>query len=421
MKNSFFHMLNAMLFGYMARMGFILFESDVELKNIIENGIKRLDDKIDAKLKEYEEQREKDGAILKSTADALKSLTDQHKALSDALTELAQKGVKAESQPAMKSIGTEFIESDAFKSFKDGGTTKARVEIKNTILGESGSPQNPDDTLVGADRLPGIVGGAFRSLRLLDVIPVGTTGSNSIEYTREASWTNDAAETKEGAAKPESDLTFELVNVPVRTIAHFIKVSKQVMDDAPALGSYIDRRLRHGVQNRLQTQIVNGNGTSPNISGILDAGNYTSLSAATGDNKFDFANKAKYKVVEAEYEPTVYLINPQDWGAMERLKRGTGDEGYVGGDGGVISYLQNGLQPTLWGLPVIASNAVPQGTLICLASDAVMMWQRQGVVVEVFEQDGDNVQKNLLTVRAEMRGAFSVFRPAAVVAGTLPS
>lgn len=188
-----------------------------------------------------------------------------------------------------------------------------------------------------------------------------------------------------------------------------------------ALGSYIDRRLRHGVQNRLQTQIVNGNGTSPNISGILDAGNYTSLSAATGDNKFDFANKAKYKVVEAEYEPTVYLINPQDWGEMERLKRGTGDEGYVGGDGGVISYLQNGLQPTLWGLPVIASNAVPQGTLICLASDAVMMWQRQGVVVEVFEQDGDNVQKNLLTVRAEMRGAFSVFRPAAVVAGTLPS
>lgn len=415
----FKQILGDFIFAYLKLMGFVMFESDVEIKTIIEKGLTRLDEKIEAKLKEVEEQRTKDGDILKSTSEALKALTDQHKGLSDALTELAQKGVKAEGKPAQKSIGTEFIESDAFKSFREGGTTKARVELKNTILGESGSPQEPSDVLVPSDRLSGIVGGAFRSLRLLDVIPVGTTSSNNIQYTREASWTNDAAETAEGTAKPESDLTFELVDAPVRTIAHFIKVSKQVMDDAPALGSYIDRRLRHGVMNRLQTQIVNGNGTSPNLSGILDTGNFTSLTAATGDNKFDFANKAKYKVIEAEYEPTIYLINPQDWGAMERLKRS--DDGYIGGDGGVVSYLNNGLQATLWGLPVVASNAVPQGTLICLASDAVMMWQRQGVIVEVFEQDGDNVQKNLLTVRAEMRGAFSVFRPAAVVAGTLPA
>lgn len=409
------------LFAYMKLMGFVFFDSDVEIKTIIEKGLSRLDEKIEAKLKEVEEQRVKDGDILRSTSEALKALTDQHKGLSDALTELAQKGVKANQGEARKSIGTEFIESDAFKSFKDGGSNKARIEIKNTILGESGSPQNPSDTIVAPDRMTGIVGGAFRALNLLDVIPIGTTGSNNIQYTREASYTNDAAETNEGAAKPESDLTFELIDAPVRTIAHFIKVSKQVLDDAPALGSYIDRRLSHGVRNRLQNQIVNGNGTSPNISGILDSGNFTALTAATGDNKFDFANKAKYKVVEADYEPTLYLINPQDWGAMERLKRGTDDDGYVGGDGGVISYLQNGLQPTLWGLPVVASNAVPQGTLICLASDAVMLWQRQGVIVEAFEQDGDNVQKNLLTIRAEMRGAFTVFRPAAVVAGTLPS
>jgi HK97 family phage major capsid protein len=419
--NGILHLLNAWLFGYMAQMGFILFDSDVELKNIIETGIKRLDDKIEAKLKEVEEQRVKDGDILKSTSEALKALTEQHKSLSDALTELAQKGIKHEDKPQLKSIGQEFIESDAFKSYKDGGMTKARVEIKNTILGEAGSPQNPVDTIVPGDRLAGIVPGAFRSLRLLDVLPFGITTSNNVQYTRELSWTNDAAETKEGAAKPESDSTFELVDAPVRTIAHFIKVSKQVLDDAPMLGSYIDRRLRHGVQNRLQTQIINGNGTSPNLSGLLDSGNFTSLTAATGDNKFDFANKAKYKVEEAEYDPDVYLINPQDWGAMERIKRGTDNDGYVGGDGGTIAYVNNGLQSVLWGLPVIASNAVPQGTLVCMSLTAVMGWQRQGVVVEVFEQDGDNVQKNLLTVRAEMRAAFTVFTPAAVVAGTLPS
>jgi len=393
--------------------------SDDEIKAILEGGLKKIEEKMDGRLKTINEQVEKDGAALKSATNDLKALSEQHKALSDALTELSQKGVKMQQGEAVKTLGNNFIDSDAWKSFREGGVQKARVELKNTILGEAGSPQEPSNILVPEMRLPGIQPGVFRSLRLLDFIPFGSTNSNMIQWTKELAWTNDAAETKEGAAKPESDLTFELADTPVRTIAHFIKVSKQVMDDAPALASYIDRRLRHGVMVRLQAQIVNGNGTSPNLSGILDTGNYTALVAATGDNAFDFANKAKYKVVEAEYEPSVILMNPLDWGAMERLKRT--DDGYIGGDGGVISYINNGIQPTLWGLPVVYSHAIPAGTLICMASDAVMGWQRAGVVVEVFEQDGDNVTKNLLTVRAEMRAAFTVFRPAAVVAGTIPS
>lgn len=391
-----------------------------QLIKAVEDGLKGVEVKLGERLAQYEGQLKEAGDVARKTAEDLKSLAEQHKELSGAITEIAQKGVKLEQEAAVKSFGQEFIESAAFKSFKDGGTTKARMELKNTILGEAGSPQDPVDTIVPADRMLGIVGGAFRALGLLDFVPQGVTSSNSVEYTRESSWTNDAGETKEGASKPESDLTFELVNSPVRTIAHWIKVSKQVMDDAPALASYIDRRLRHGVLVRLQNQIVAGNGTSPNLSGILDSGNFTSVTAATGDHALDFANRLKYAVIGADYAPSFYLINPADWGAMERLKKGTGDESYIGAEG-AISYLQNGLIPMLWGLPVVASNSVTQGQLVCAASDAMMLWNRQGVAVEMYEQDDVNVQKNLITIRAEMRAAFSVFRAAAIRAGTIPT
>lgn len=394
-------------------------EDELNIKQILEKGLKSLDGKIDAKLKEMDEQREKDGAMLKSTSEALKALTDQHKSLSTALQELAQKGVKLDTVTGeeRKSIGENFVGSEAWKNYTGG---RVKVELhKNTILGEAGSPQEPSNILVPEMRLPGIVAGAFRSLRLLDVIPFGTTESNMIQYTRELSWTNDAAETKEGATKPESDLTFELVDAPVRTIAHWIKVSKQVMEDAPALSGYIDRRLRHGVQQRLQAQIINGNGTSPNISGILDAGNYTVSTAATADTVIDFANRMKYQIINADYEADVFLMNPTDWGTLERKKRT--DNGYIAGDGGAVAYINNGTQMLLWGLPVIVHPAVPAGTLVCMSLAAVMGWQRKGVIVEVFEQDGTNVQANLLTVRAEMRAAFSVFTPAAIRAGTIPA
>lgn len=391
-----------------------------QLIKAVEDGLKNVEVKLGEKLTQYEGQLKETGDVARKTADDLKSLAEQQKELAGALTELAQKGVKLEQKPAVKSIGTEFIESEAFKSFKEGGSTKARIEVKNTILGEAGSPQDPVDTIVPADRMGGIVGGAFRALNLLDFVPQGVTSSNSVEYTKESSWTNDAGETKEGGSKPESDLTFELVNSPVRTIAHWIKVSKQVMDDAPALASYVDRRLRHGVLVRLQNQIVAGNGTSPNLSGLLDSGNFTSLTDGTGDNALDFANRLKYAVIAADYVPSFFLVNPVDWGAMERLKKGTSDDSYIGAEG-AISYLQNGLVPLLWGLPVVASNSVTQGQMVCAASDAMMLWNRQGVAVEMFEQDDTNVQKNLITIRAEMRAAFSVFRAAAIRAGTIPT
>lgn len=398
--------------------------SDDTLKEL-KGQLSKLDGDLAQKFEQYEAQMKESGeatekvkADLKSASERNDELAQEVKKLNDDLLDVQQKGVKLDKEKELrKSLGQQFVESDAFQAYKSGSANKARLEMKNTIIGEGGSPQEPNNDIVPLQTMPGIVGGAFRQLRILDVLNTGAATGNTVHYTRELSWTNNAAETREAAQKPESALTFEGVDVPVRTIAHFLKVSKQVLDDAPALQSYIDRRLRYGVEIRAEQQVVNGNGTSPNLSGILDTGNFTSLTAASGDTDFDFANKAKYKVIESDYMADYYLINPADWGRMERLK--TTDGEYIGSTS-AIGYLQNGLVPTLWGLPVIASNSVPEGTLIAAARDASMFWQRQGVTVEIFDQNEDDVEHNLLTIRGEMRGAFTVFRPAAIVAGTLP-
>lgn len=389
-------------------------------------------DAIEAKLTEavgkYEGQVKENGEALNSVRDEVKSLAQEYKEFiesSDGLKarvqEVEQKlagGFEGSDSEERKTWGESMVESDSFKSFVDGGDNlKARVEVKNTILGEaSGDPTN---VLVQADRLPGIVPGAFRALNVLDFVNTGVTSSNQIEYTRELAWTNDAAETAEGAQKPESDLTFELVQDPVRTIAHFIKASKQILDDAPMLASYIDRRMQHGVRSRLQKQIINGNGTSPNLAGLGDTGRNTAFTPTASELALDGLNRAKYAILGADYSPNFIWLNPADFGGMERVKEGSSSNKYQASDGAALSYINGGMTPIIWGIPVVTSNDVPAGKFFMGDSNAFQLFMRQNVMVEMFEQDSDNVQKNLLTIRAEMRAALAVYTPAAVRYGDL--
>ncbi len=314
----------------------------------------------------------------------------------------------------VETLGQLVIKSDAYKQFAQGNTGKMTVQA-NTITGQEGSPATNSGTIVPPDRLGGIISGAFRSLRVADLLPQGNTTSNAVEYTRELLFTNNAVEVAEGAQKPESVLTFELVSCPIATIAHFIKVSKQVLADAPALASYIDTRLRYGADYRWDAQLLNGNGTGQNISGMTKSGNYTAFTPVTGENALDSINRAIYAVYAADYAPSGIIMNPADWGAIERLKvNSTADARYVVGNP------QGQIGAVLWGLPVVITNAMTAGKFMTAAFDiAYQAWNRQGTVVEMFEQDSDNVQKNLLTVRAERRGALATYRPASSEYGFL--
>lgn len=368
---------------------------------------------IEKKQSEIDSMLKSAGAESKSAVEAAEKAAKELKAMGDRLLEIEQKqaeGIK-KGYEMPKSLGESFATSDEFKAFAEGRTSKARLEMKNTITGQSGSPAANSDTIVAPQRQVGIVSGAFRTLRIRDVMPSGTTSSNLVEYTRELAFTNSAAETAEGATKPEAALTFELVSAPVKTIAHWLKLSKQVMDDAPALASYVDTRLRYGVDLRIDQQLLNGNGTGQNIGGLAKAGNHTAFTPSSGDNAIDSINRAIYAVAAADYNATAIILNPADWGAIERTK--TNDDAYVFG-------APQKLAPTLWGLPVIATNTMTAGKFMVGAFDmAAQVWNRQGTVVEMSEADDTNFQKNLVTVRAEARLALAIYRPASIQYGNL--
>ncbi len=368
---------------------------------------------------EAQESGAKD-SIAKATMKA-EEAAKQVQVCADRIVALEQKltGSILAGKEAPKSFAQILAEDPAYKAFASGQTNKCRITLKNgftaqnnTITGQSGIPAENSDVLVAPDRRSGIIPGAFRALRVRDLIASGNTLSNAVEFTRELVFTNNAAEVAEGATKAESVLTFELYTMPVVTIAHWLKVSKQIMADAPALMAYIQNRLRYGVELREETQIVSGNGTGQNLKGMTVSPNFTAFTPTSGDTAIDSLNRAFRTLDNADYPANGVIMNPATWGSIERLK----DENknyLVGSPFGAIV-------PTIWGKPVALTPSMTANKLLAGAFDMAFMYlERQATEVEMSDSDDTNFQQNLITIRAEKRGVLGGLRPASVLYGAL--
>lgn len=328
------------------------------------------------------------------------------------ISEIEQKtaeGVKR-GNPMSETMGEVLMKSDQLRAFAEDTSRRVRVTVpdagffKNTIT-------NSDNT-TAPDRQPGVIAQPFRRLRLRDVLQSGITGLNSIETTREASYTLAAAETAEGNSKPETDITFDLVTTPIRTIATFLRVSKQIVADAPTVASYVNTRLAHLVDRRLDNQIVNGNASGANLSGMANSGNFTAFTPLSGATEFDNIAIIAGLLGQADFDLTGILLNPHDAWKMQRAK-GTANDHYFSDPYSMAPL-------SAWGVPIIISNAITQGKILAADfSQAYFLWNRQGTTVEMFEQDADNVTKNLVTIRAELRAGLETRLPAAARYGNL--
>ena len=352
-------------------------------------------------------------------ADAIKAAEEavaKVTAMADNLTELEQQiaaGISAGGE-APKSLGQFIVSSEQFAAFSSNPSAGSsfRMDVQaNTIIGQEGSPPENSDVLVEPARKAGIVPGAFRSLRVADLLVGIPTTSNAWDFTRELAFTNNAAETAEGAAKPETDLTFELETVNIRTIAHFIKASRQILADAPAVSAYIDTRMRYGVNAREDLQLLVGDGTGQNISGMTLAANRTAFTPVSGDTQLDSLNRAKYQLIGTDYAADAVIMNPADWSDIERLK--TSEGAYVVGNP------FGTLTPVVWGLMVVLSNNMTAGSFhMSYFATTYDHLQRQGTVVEMGFVD-DDFTRNLVTMRAEKRTALATLRPASATFGAL--
>ena len=363
---------------------------------------------IDAAIQKYESELAVAGEASNEAKAAVKALSEKFEST---VTDLAQKmeGIKTSAKDSViETAGAEFIKSDAFKQLVAGNTQRARIEVKNTVT--SGT------TTVFPQQMAGIISGDFKPLTIRQLFRAIPVASNMVNSLRELSWTNDAAEVSQGAAKPESDITFEQYNVPITTVAHWIKVSNQLLADAPAVVAYIDTRLRDGLAQRIDAQLLNGNGTSPNLSGITDSGNYTAYTATSGDLLVDAINRAKYALWAKGYAPDAVIVNPADWGTMERTREynAGGIQGsYLYGMPGVAA----GVNP--FGVRIVLSNNMTAGKFAIGAFDmACALYNRQGATVEMGYVNAD-FTNNLVTIRAEERLGLGVEKPSAIYFGNI--
>lgn len=254
-----------------------------------------------------------------------------------------------------------------------------------------------------------------RPLNLLDWISFTPIDNELVPLLRESAYSIMADIVLESAAKPESSLTFGVVDLKADTIAHWIKVSNQLISDMPTLAAYIEGRLAYGVRLKLEAKIVQGDGRvsgARSFVGLIEANQFVEVTPGATDTPVDVINKAKYAASAAGLLPEATILNPEDWGSIERIKGS--DDHYIFGSPGAA------VQPVLWGLPVILSAAMPLGKYwtgnITLGVAAFM---REDVAVELSTEDGDNFTKNLCTVRAEMRACCGVAIPDACAGGLL--
>lgn len=342
--------------------------------------------------------------------------------LADRVLQLEQKGgaLNDESYTSTGPDLTRLIqESAGFKMLKEGTLSKtalnlpANFNIKAAIINATGQNQ----PLVQADRRMGFITAPERRMTVRDLLPTGTTDSNLIEYTKENVFTNNAGPQYVGGAvenvlKPESALTFVLANAPVITLAHWIPASKQVLDDSAQLQSYIANRLMYGLRFVEELQILKGDGATGNLSGLLNTGNFTAYNRTTANDTYiDQLDRAATQVALSDLDPTAIVINPEDWETIRHLKN-TANEYLLGNPA-------DSTPPALWGLPVVATNAMTKGTY--LVGDflrGAQVWDRQQARVEISREDGSNFTKNMVTILCEERLALTVYRPLAFVKGT---
>ncbi len=345
------------------------------------------------------------------------------------------------------SIGETFITSEQYKDLlasapngmfaKDMRVQSRPVGYKELVTGlspTSGGAFRTEDyrgLLVGPDRF-------FRPLTLRQLVTGGTTTSDQIEYARVTGWNNAARPVPEAVTaaavgsgdpavtlaqagvKPESGFSTVRVTTPVRTIAHWIPVTKRALSDAAQVRTLIDNFLEVGLEEELEDQMIAGTGTGEDFEGLANVSGTQTQAAVpdpagkpAGFGRLLAVRRAKTKVrVVGRSVANGVVIHPNDLEALDEISDNQG-RFYFGGPSGV-----NGTAP-LWGLPVIESEAATPGTAWVGDFRKAILWDREQSSLTVTDSHADFFIRNLVAILAEMRAGFGVIQPSAFCKVTL--
>ena len=242
---------------------------------------------------------------------------------------------------------------------------------------------------------------------LLTVISI-TTGA--VEYASQTTRPMGADVVAEGAQKPESAIDWELKTTSSKVIAHWIKASRQILDDVPQLSDLIDSEMRYGLAIKEESQLLGGDGTGSNLLGMIpSAVAFVDPLGMATPNEIDTVGAAILQTALADFPANGIIMHPADWWRMRLLKDADGK--YILGDPQAV------VQPSLFGLPVVTTKAMAVDKfLVGDFKSAGTLYDRWQARVETGYVN-DDFTRNLITVLAEERIAFAVKQSTALTYG----
>lgn len=306
-------------------------------------------------------------------------------------------------------MGELFVKSQAFKGYRVGSQSgpSANLDISLKTLFQTTAGFDSEDIRTGRlEFMP-----TRPAPHVVTFIPQTTTSMSAVVYMEETTFTNAAAEIAEAGSYPEATLALTERSSAVRKVAVFLPVTDEQFEDEPRAQGYVNNRLPFMIQQRLDSQILKGDGIAPNLLGIENVSGIQTQALGT-DNTPDAIYKAARKIRDDGFaEPSAVFIAPSKWEAVRLLK--TADGVYVWGHPSMPGPY------TCWGIPVIETTA-------CTSTKAVLgdlqnfteLSVRRGLDVQVSNSHSTFFAEGKLAIRADVRCAFVVYRPKAMAVVT---
>ncbi|WP_204519789.1 phage major capsid protein [Actinomyces procaprae] len=326
-----------------------------------------------------------------------------------------------------ENIGATFVKSDAYQALIKtfGSRIPERAQIQTPPVAVKSLFTGAGDTSAGAFVVPedsGIIEMlGRRPLTLRDVISRRRTSSDVVEYVRQTAHTNAAAPVPEattaeaptadivaGGYKPEGSWAFERVSTAVKTIAEWVPATNRALADAKQLEDLINAELAADLAETEETQMLSGDGAGENLTGILSTSGIQQQAYDT-----DIFTSVRRAITKARtvgrVAPNAIMLSPVDVETID-LARENGSTGKFLGAGPFAMGPR-----TLWGLPILESEAIAEGTGLVGDFTKAVLWDREQTTIAVSNSHADFFIRNLVAILAEERLAFGVTRPAAFV------
>lgn len=332
----------------------------------------------------------------------------------DAIEVSNKKAFSAKKRMTFKGALTEALEDGAIENLAKGNSRSASFLIKADMT--TGADFTGE--VIAADRVPGYKFDPTRPTHIRQLLAQGSTQSDVVRFVKESGYSNGAAATAEGTTLSQSDFDMTAADANVRKIGTYFRISEEMLADTPQLTSYLSARAPEKLLEVEDTQILSGNGTAPNLSGIIT----DATAFAAGDladsvdeaNQFDVIVACLNQLAGANYNADTILLHPSDFHKILLLK--DSQNNYL------KDQVYSGLQPVFMGVKVVLNTAISAGSfLIGNFGVGTQLWVRDGVNVEFFREDGTNVRDGFVTVRVSERVALTNYLPNAFVTGTFAS